>query len=120
MKGALGTLVAGAGFAQSARSQAVSRDEISKALYPARGLPGGGQLEVRMEVSGSHPDPDVLDVAQRYKPYNLESWHTEWTRVAAKNEELAARFESEGHNVTPEWSWPGPTPTGATWPPRSR
>ena len=100
MKGALGTLVAGAGFAQSARSQAVSRDEISKALYPARGLPGGGQLEVRMEVSGSHPDPDVLDVAQRYKPYNLESWHTEWTRVAAKNEELAARFESEGHNVT--------------------
>ncbi len=100
IKGALGTLVAGAGFARAARSQAVSREEIGKALYPARGLPGGGQLEIRMEVSGFHSDPDVLEVAQRYKPYNLESWHTEWTRVAAKNEELAARFESEGHKVT--------------------
>src|SRR5262245_26802209 len=28
-----------------------------KFLYPANGLPGGGQLEVRMEISPDHPDP---------------------------------------------------------------
>jgi dienelactone hydrolase len=53
-----------------------------------------------MEVSSDHPDPDVLEVARRLKPYNPESWHAEWKRVAEKNEELAAGFEREERKVT--------------------
>ena len=80
--------------------QAPKKEEIEKALCPGEGLPGGGQLEIRMEVSSEHPDPDVLEVARRFKSYNLESWHSEWTRVAEKNEELAAGFEREQRKVT--------------------
>jgi dienelactone hydrolase len=75
-------------------------EQIEKILYPGRGLPGGGQLEVRMEVSPDHPDPDVRGVARRVKFYNLESWHKEWTEVARKNEELAAGFEQEKRRET--------------------
>jgi dienelactone hydrolase len=71
-----------------------------RVLFPARGLPGGGQLEVRMEISANHPDPDIRRVAQRVKPYNLQSWYSEWSAVAAKNEELAAGFVSEQSKVT--------------------
>ena len=78
----------------------LSDDDVGKRLFPAPGLPGGGQLEVRMEAPLLHPDPDVREVAQRYKPYNLDSWHTEWTRMAEKNEALAAGFEDEGRSVT--------------------
>ncbi len=78
----------------------LNKEEAEKELYPGRGLPGGGQLEVRMEISADIPDPDILDVARRVKLYNLESWHAEWTRVAEKNEKLAAGFEREGRKVT--------------------
>jgi dienelactone hydrolase len=71
-----------------------------RVLFPASGLPGGGQLEVRMEISANHPDPDIRRVAQRVKPYNLQSWYSEWSAVAAKNEELAAGFVSEQSKVT--------------------
>jgi dienelactone hydrolase len=74
--------------------------EAEKLLYPARGLGGGGQLEVRMEVSADHPDPDIRGVARRVKFFNLESWHKEWSEVANKNEELAAAFEQENRKVT--------------------
>ena len=71
------------------------RDHATKLLYPAQGLPGGGQLEVRMEISADHPDPDIRGVARRVKSYNLESWHQEWVEVAKTNQELAAEFENE-------------------------
>jgi dienelactone hydrolase len=78
----------------------LDRGQAEKELFPARGLPGGGQLEVRMEISANHPDPDIRGVAQRVKFFNLESWHTEWTQVARKNEELAAGFEREQRKQT--------------------
>jgi dienelactone hydrolase len=77
-----------------------NREQAEKLLYPAKGLAGGGQLEVRMEVSQDHPDPDIRGVARRVKFFNLESWHKEWTEVAKKNEELAAGFEQEHRNQT--------------------
>ena len=76
------------------------RDQAEKFLYPAKGLGGGGQLEVRMEVSPDHPDPDVRGVARRVKFFNLESWHKEWTEAARKNQELAAGFEQENRKQT--------------------
>lgn len=69
--------------------------QAAKLLYPAPGLPGGGQLEVRMEISPDHPDPDIRGVARRVKFFNLESWHSEWTEAAKKNQQLAAGFEEE-------------------------
>jgi dienelactone hydrolase len=78
----------------------LDNDAAERALFPARGLPGGGQLEVRMEISANHPDPDIRRVAQRVKVYNLESWYSEWSAVAEKNEELAAGFVAEARNVT--------------------
>jgi hypothetical protein len=76
------------------------REQAEKLLYSGRALPGGGQLELRMEVSPDHPDPDVRGVARRVKFFNLESWHKEWTEVAKKNEELAADFEQESRKQT--------------------
>jgi dienelactone hydrolase len=78
----------------------LNREQAEKALYPAPGLPGGGQLEVRMEVAQFHPDPDVRAVARRVKFFNLESWHKEWTEAAKKNEDLAGGFEHENRRVT--------------------
>ena len=60
----------------------------------------GGQLEIRMEISADHPDPDIRGVARRVKFFNLESWHTQWIQVAEKNEQLAADFEREERQVT--------------------
>ena len=82
------------------KGEVLKREEAEKALYPGRGLPGGGQLEIRMEAAPGHPDPDILEVTRKVKLYNLESWHTEWKRVAEKNEELAAGFQAEGRNAT--------------------
>ena len=76
------------------------KEKTEKALYTAKGLTGGGQLEVRMEISANHPDPDIRGVARRVKMFNLESWHAEWLGVAQKNEEFAAGFEKERRNVT--------------------
>jgi dipeptidyl aminopeptidase/acylaminoacyl peptidase len=78
----------------------LNREQAEKSLYPAPGLPGGGQLEVRMEISQFHPDPDIRGVARRVKFFNLESWHKEWTEVAKKNQELAAGFEQEDRKAT--------------------
>jgi dienelactone hydrolase len=69
-------------------------------LYPANGLPGGGQLEIRLSATIYTSDPDQLEVAQRMKPFDLESWIAEWTRVAEKNEQLAEKFAGEGLKVS--------------------
>jgi dienelactone hydrolase len=69
-------------------------------LFPGRGLPGGGQLEIRLTATMYTSDPDQLEVAQRMKPFNLDSWIVEWTRVAEKNEQEAEKLAAEGRKVT--------------------
>ena len=87
-------------FAQDAESESGKigvvggRDE--GALFPGQDLPGGGQIEMRLTASIYTSDPDALEVAQRMKPYNLDSWVTEWTRVAERNEKLAEKFAGKG------------------------
>src|SRR6267378_4251391 len=66
----------------------------------AQGLPGGGQLEIRLVQSMYTSDADELEVAQRARPYDLESWFEEWTRVAEKNEKLADGYAAQGFKVT--------------------
>jgi dienelactone hydrolase len=87
-------------MASQAGGDVFNKEQAEKLLYPAKGLAGGGQLEVRMEVSADHPDPDIRAVARRVKVFNLESWHKEWTEVAKKNEELAAGFAQESRKQT--------------------
>jgi dienelactone hydrolase len=87
-------------MARDPAEDVLSKEQAEKALYPARGLPGGGQLEVRMEISANHPDPDIRGVARRVKMFNLESWHAEWMGMAQKNEELASGFEKDNRKVT--------------------
>src|ERR1700693_1700814 len=65
-------------------------------LFPGKGLPGGGQLEIRLTATIYTSDPDQLDVAQRMKPFNLDSWIVEWTRVAGKNEEEGGKVAAGG------------------------
>lgn len=101
----LGALALAPKLSQAARAQVLQKEEAQKALYPAPGLPGGGQLEVRMTQSAEHPDPEIRDVARRLKPYNLESWYAEWKRVAETNEQLAQRFEGEGRKVSAHESY---------------
>lgn len=74
------------------------RDE--KALFPGPNMPGGAQTEIRMVQSIHTADADELDVAIRMKPYDMESWITEWSRVAEANEELAEGYASAGLKVT--------------------
>jgi dienelactone hydrolase len=69
-------------------------------LYTGKGLPGGAQLEIRLTQSIYTSDPDELEVAQRMKPYDLDSWVTEWTRVAERNEKTADEFASKGFKAT--------------------
>src|SRR5260370_23433277 len=69
-------------------------------LFTGNGLPGGGQLEIRLTQTMYTSDPDQLEVAQRMKPFDRESWITEWTRVAEKNEAMAEKFAADGYKVT--------------------
>ncbi|HSE89362.1 MAG TPA: hypothetical protein VLJ79_24330, partial [Candidatus Binatia bacterium] len=87
-------------MAKASGQDVLDRAHAEKMLYSGRGLPGGGQLEVRIEISADHPDPDIRRVARQVKFFNLESWHTEWTQVAEKNEKLATDFEREARTVT--------------------
>jgi dienelactone hydrolase len=78
--------------------QVGGRDE--KALFPGPGLPGGAQTEIRMVASVHTADPDELEVAFRMKPYDMESWIGEWTRVAERNEKFAEEYAAAGLKVT--------------------
>lgn len=85
---------------RGAAAQVLDKDKVEKELYPGAGLPGGGQLDVRITASPDNPDTDVRDAARRIRPFNPESWFTEWQRVAEKNERLAEGFEKDGRKVT--------------------
>ncbi len=63
-------------------------------------MQGGGQLEIRLTQSIYTSDADALEVSQRMKPFDLESWIVEWTRVAEKNEMQAEKLAAEGYKVT--------------------
>ena len=96
---------AGASFmalsmAPGATAQVLQKEKTEKELYPGAGLPGGGQLDVRITASPDNPDTDVRDAARRIRPFNPESWFTEWQRVAEKNERLAEAFLKDGRKVT--------------------
>ncbi|MBI4464382.1 MAG: alpha/beta hydrolase, partial [Acidobacteria bacterium] len=82
----------------SAFAQVGGRAEAE--LYEGLGVPGGGQVDPRLTVSSHSSDPDIVEVANRLSPFNPESWHVEWKRVAEKNEKLAEGFEKEGLKVT--------------------
>lgn len=89
-------------------------------LFPGKGLPGGGQLEIRLTATIHTSDPDQLEVAQRMKPFNLDSWIVEYLRVAERNEQIAEKAAHQGLKVTAneyylrasnfyrEASWPAP------------
>jgi dienelactone hydrolase len=91
-------------FAQDAGPEGEKKGAVGgrseEALFPGKGLPGGGQLEIRLTQTIYTSDPDQLEVAQRMKPFDLESWISEWTRVAEKNEQTAEKFAAEGLKVT--------------------
>src|ERR1700687_5621822 len=91
-------------LAQDAGSEGGKKGAVGgradEALFTGKGLPGGGQLEIRLTQTMYTSDPDQLEVAQRMKPFDLESWITEWTRVAEKNEETADKFAADGYKVT--------------------
>ena len=74
------------------------RDEA--ALFPGPDLPGGGQTEIRLNQSIYTSDPDELEVAQRLRPFDPESWYQEWHRVAERNEAIAEDYAVAGLNVS--------------------
>ncbi len=99
-----GLAAAGLASAQDAGSEGGKKGAVGGRadgeLFTGNGLPGGGQLEIRLTQTMYTSDPDALEVAQRMKPFDLDSWITEWTRVAEKNEQLAEKFAADGFKVT--------------------
>src|SRR5579872_1636980 len=91
-------------FAQDAGAESGKIGEVGGRaegeLYTGKGLPGGAQLEIRLTQSIYTSDPDQLEVAQRMRPYDLDSWVTEWTRVAERNEKEADKLAAEGRKVS--------------------
>src|SRR3984893_216467 len=91
-------------LAQDAGSEGGKKGAVGgradEALFTGKGLPGGGQLEIRLTQTMYTSDPDQLEVAQRMKPFDLESWITEWTRVAERNEQMAEKFAADRFKVT--------------------
>jgi dienelactone hydrolase len=65
-------------------------------LFPGDNMPGGAQMEIRMVASQHTDDPDEIEVAQRAKPFDMDSWYTEWARVAERNEIMADAYARDG------------------------
>jgi hypothetical protein len=69
---AMSRFLASPALAQDAGSESGKIGEVGGRaegeLYPGKGLPGGGQLEIRLTASIYTSDPDALEVAQRMKP----------------------------------------------------
>ncbi len=80
-------------------SQVLDPDVAERGLYPAKGLPGGGQMEVRMMLENER-DPDLTEIEHRLKPFNPESWYAEHSHAAEKNEERAEKHLAQGNKVT--------------------
>src|SRR5215469_15083411 len=101
---AAGLQAAAPTYAQDARGEqgtlGVAGGRAEQELYPGKDLPGGGQLEIRLSATIYTSDPDQLEVAQRLKPFNLDSWIVEWLRVAERNEEIADNFARQGLKAT--------------------
>lgn len=74
------------------------RDEAR--LFPGENLPGGGQVEIRLNQSIHTDDPEEVEVAQRLRPFDPKSWYEEWLRVAQRNEEIAEGYAAEKLNVS--------------------
>jgi dienelactone hydrolase len=100
IKSCLAAAAALAHMRSDGAAQVFRPEDAERILFPVTGVAGGGQLEIRMRVNPYVSDPDILEVAQRVKPYNPESYYAEWRRVAEINEERAAGFESEGLLIT--------------------
>lgn len=90
-------VLSGAAAAQNSPAPA---GQAKNELYEGANVPGGGQMDPRLSVSPYDPDPDIVEVAQRMSPFNPDSWHVEWGRVADKNEQLGEEFEKEGCKIT--------------------
>ncbi|MBI4458810.1 MAG: alpha/beta hydrolase [Acidobacteria bacterium] len=86
------------GRLSSAFAQVGGRAE--EQLFEGKNLAGGGQLDVRLSATPFTDDPDELEIWERMRAYDTDSWVTEYTRVAEKNEKLAEGFEKEGSKVT--------------------
>ena len=72
----------------------------NKQLFTGETLREGGQMEIRLNQSIHTDDPDELEVANRLRPFDPESWYNEWWRVAEINEELAESFAADNLRVS--------------------
>ena len=97
---ALGVSASAQDFGPGAGKLGVVGGRNEESLFPGPGLPGGGQTEIRMVQSVFTSDADELEVAFRMKPYDHESWMSEWARVAERNEELADGYAAAGLKVS--------------------
>jgi dienelactone hydrolase len=88
-------------MAQRATAQTPNAAELNKGLYPAPGLPGGSQLEIRQTPTyWEIPDRDAIEFAERLSLYDPESWYNENARLAERNEAKAAELQASGRTVT--------------------
>ena len=65
-------------MANESGGDVLNRERAEKELYPASGLPGGGLLELRMEVSADHPDPDIRGVGHGQKRFDRRTCIADW------------------------------------------
>ena len=91
-------------------------NEAEKLLFPANGLPGGGQLEVRMEISPDHPDPDVRGVARRSN-FSISKVGTKNGLKSQRKTKSWRRVSNRKNAIKPPMSFTSAPPifTAAPW-----